>query len=63
MLLKYPSKTSKTEKSTTTDLLEGIQRLSDDWFTRGLPERPKDVTSKTKSSEEKEEEPESDKNP
>jgi len=44
MLLKQPP--NKKEKNTTTDLIEEAQKLSDSWFERGLPERPKDRTNK-----------------
>lgn len=44
MFLKHQP--NKKEKTTTTDLIEEAQKLSDAWFERGLPERPKDRTNK-----------------
>lgn len=52
MFLKHPSKTPKTNKPTTTDLLEKTQKLSDEWFIKGLPERPKDQPSSKRKKEE-----------
>lgn len=55
MYLRQQNKESKKEKPTTTDFLEGVQKLSDEWFVKGLPRRPKDNSSKNDSSEQDEE--------
>lgn len=49
MFLKHQP--NKGDKPTTTDQMEESQKLSDSWFEKGLPVRPKDKITKDKPVE------------